>query len=266
MLSLGVLQTVYSGDKAEYFSDSVFSIIKESQLFFEYVIVVDGAVGSDLREILEQLRDLEKVSILELTVNVGLARALNYGLAKMKSDIVIRMDSDDIAMRDRLRISYDEYIASGEDVLGFGVSRFCSKSDLQKPITSGSSKSILFGFLFSSPLNHPTVVFKREVVLQVGGYPDVYRREDSALWLQLKASGYNIAVSKTPTLYFRQCENDIGRRIGWKYSISELILFKYKVRAFPSLILILIPLTLALFLLRNIPKKLFNVIYQLAKS
>lgn len=263
MSNLGVLQSVYHGDKASYLKDSVQSILNESNLIFEYCIVVDGPVGRELSEYLSGLQHLKFMRIHYLESNNGLAQALNYGLKNMSADLILRMDSDDIAVPGRIETSLKIFQEKKVDVLGFSKLTFCGGiEDFIADNWSDKRLSFLISFLLSSPLNHPTVLFKRNSILQVGGYPNIYRREDSALWLRLKSQGFSLARSETATLYFRQCDFDLERRLGWRYSLAELQLIPYKLKAFPMLFFIVIPSAVLLFLLRNVPAPIFRTLYR----
>ena len=46
-----------------------------------------------------------------------------------------------------------------------------------------------------NPINHMTAFYKTDLVKKVGGYPNIYKREDYGLWIKLTNYGakfYNI--------------------------------------------------------------------------
>ena len=102
---ISVLMSTYAGEKEANLRSAVTSILEQTSLPDELVLVIDGPVGIELEAV---IADLEKrsaspvVRIVRLHKNLGLARALNQGLSVCAGEYVARMDSDDISYRDRL--------------------------------------------------------------------------------------------------------------------------------------------------------------------
>src|SRR5690606_3842844 len=49
-------------------------------------------------------------TIVSLEKNVGLGKALNAGLEKCRNELVARMDSDDISVKDRCELQVQEFL------------------------------------------------------------------------------------------------------------------------------------------------------------
>jgi hypothetical protein len=77
-----------------------------------------------------------------------------------------------------------------------------------------------------SPFNHPTVMYRKKAVLNVGSYKQFLWNEDYYLWIRMLANGvkaYNIQES---LLYFRAGNEMFKRRGGFKYALQDIRLQK----------------------------------------
>ena len=78
-----------------------------------------------------------------------------------------------------------------------------------------------------NPINHPTVILKKEILLSVGNYENIKYFEDYYLWLKLIKKGYKIHLINSP-LVVMNVDNEYRKRWGIRYLIYEFI-FSYKV-------------------------------------
>lgn len=109
MCKLTVLMSVYSRENPRFLSISLKSILEQTYNNYKVVIVADGALGRELYDVIDafKIKFQEQGILLELfqiSKSVGLARALNYGLKKIDTKYVARMDSDDFSYSNRLEV------------------------------------------------------------------------------------------------------------------------------------------------------------------
>lgn len=112
-----------------------------------------------------------------------------------------------------------------------------------------------------NPINHPTVMFRKEAVLSVGSYKDFPLFEDWYLWVRMMMNGSKFYNVQESLLFFRISLDVYKRRGGLKYAINEHRLRKEMFRlhfiSFSDFI-IEIPLR---FLSRIIPSFIRKYIY-----
>src|SRR5699024_6203432 len=98
-----VLLSIYKNEKPEYVSKSLQSILNQSVLPNEIIIVEDGPLTDELYKTIGNFkREYPNVfKIVTLEQNVGLGLALNEGLVASSNELVARMDTDDIAKYNR---------------------------------------------------------------------------------------------------------------------------------------------------------------------
>lgn len=222
----GVLLSVYKKECPKHLSQALISIwndqtLKPSQI----VLVQDGPLTSELdTEIARWQVELGDVlTLVVLPKNVGLAAALNQGLQYCRYDLVARMDTDDIAMPERFILQVAFMQANQEVVVSSGFieewnSNFSAQlSSRRLPL---AHDDIVNFAKMRSPISHPASIFRKSVILEVGGYPDIYP-EDHLLWVRVIKAGYKLANIPQVLLRMRTGEDFITRR-GYTFLKGEL--------------------------------------------
>lgn len=98
-MKYSVLITVYRNDNPEYFRKALLSMIKQTKQPDEIVLVKDGAVPSEIQDVIDELdaKYPHMIVQVQLEKNVGLGLALNEGIKICRNELIARMDSDDIS-------------------------------------------------------------------------------------------------------------------------------------------------------------------------
>lgn len=226
---LSVLMSVYYKDSPSDLRQALSSLLSQSVLAEEVVIVLDGHVGKELTIELENFkckaRELNvTVKIAPLDENIGLGGALNYGTTLCSSDYIVRMDSDDLCAHDRFQTLVNFIKRNPRvDVIGGQVEEFQNEpGDLSRlRIVPEQHEAIVKFSKWRSPMNHVTVCIKRDVLLNSGGYESVLYKEDYFLWLKLIKYGAIFANLPNVHVHVRVGNGMVGRRHGLKF-------FKYE--------------------------------------
>src|SRR5699024_2389598 len=111
-------------------------------------------------------------SLIELKENVGLGMALNEGLKACKNELVARMDTDDISLPTRCEKQLHEFLTNPDlSIVGTNTDEFYeSPNDIvSSRIVPTKHEDILSFSKRRSPFNHPTVMYRKTDVLNVGG-------------------------------------------------------------------------------------------------
>lgn len=224
-----VLISVYIKDNASFFDSALQSIwcdttLKPSQV----VLVKDGPLNGDLEKIIEKWKSIieKNLTIVVLEKNSGLATALNEGLFHCHYDIVARMDSDDISLPNRFQSQIDFLTNHPEtSILGSAIEEWDESFSTRTGI-----KKLPENFIdikkfskFRSPINHPSVIFRKEAIINCGGYPNIYP-EDYLLWCIAIKKGY-IIRNQDEVLLKMRCGDSMMKRRGFKFLKGEIKLF-----------------------------------------
>ena len=173
--------SVYDG--ARYLRLAIDSILSQTFADFEFIIVDDGSTDST-PTILDTYTDSHIVRILNPT-NIGLIQSLNRGLALARGEFIARQDADDISHPERLQkqvLFLDENPQIG--LLGTSIEYIDEKNNsVRVSIRSAEPTLIRWQLLFGDPIIHSSVMFRRELVDNLGGYDERARHvEDYELW------------------------------------------------------------------------------------
>lgn len=187
MPKFSVLMSVYVNIKLSHFIECLDSIKEQSLLPSEVILVKDGNLDFNIYDVISPYDTLQ-ISIVENELNIGLPKSLNKGLKYCNHEIVFRMDSDDVCYKNRFEIQYNKFIQNDKlAVLGANVELIDENSNAivnvrNVPILDSEIRRIM---AYKNPFNHPSVVFKKSIVLSVGGFTDLYLYEDWYLWFKL---------------------------------------------------------------------------------
>ena len=218
-LTSTVLMSVYSRVSTIELRQSLGSLINQTRLPDQIVIVIDGPVSDEIQSILStfQTQSSIQVELVQLEVNGGLVKALNIGLSHCNGDWIIRMDADDIALANRIETQLTVLeLDSTVDVLGSAMYEFTSdpsKPDRLKPCKT-QHRDIVQSLAMRNPVNHPTVCIRRTLLESVGGYPQLPLLEDYFLWAKLIQKGATFKNLAEPLYLFRFDDATLQRRGG----------------------------------------------------
>ncbi|KIC93766.1 hypothetical protein OI18_15465 [Flavihumibacter solisilvae] len=170
----------------KYIREAINSVLEQSFTDFELLIVNDGSTDHTL-SVIDSFRD-ERIRVINQQ-NAGVAAALNNGLQHSNAPLIARFDADDICYHDRLRIQYD-FITSHSyySIVGSAVDYVDVEGNYVFTFyPSGKNNEELIRPDFQNcPFIHSSVIYRRDVVLNVGGYNEhAYTFEDHLLWKNL---------------------------------------------------------------------------------
>lgn len=217
-----VLMSVYYKEKAEFLNECLNSLIKQTCLAAQWVIVKDGPLNSELEKIISNFDEKNPglIKIVALEHNVGLGLALREGVKHCDYDIIARMDTDDIARADRFETQLKEFEKQTNlSICGSYIKEF--EGDPSNVVSTRkvplSNENIYLYQRRRSAFNHMTVMFKKNDVLEAGNYEDCPLMEDDMLWIRMMKKGYKM-INIPEYLVFARVGNDmIKRRGGFKY-------------------------------------------------
>lgn len=231
-----VLLPVYAGDQPEFFFRAVSSATREQELSPKQLVVVcDGPVDESISDFLHrasrgQETDLLgpiNVRVVRLKHNMGLANALNIGLAHCSHEIVARVDADDISLPQRFAIQIP-LIEGGLGLLGSAIQEF-SDDEVEAGLVRSmptSEEEIRRVISYRSPFAHPSVVYRKSAVEAVGGYEHLQLMEDYLLFARMVAAGVPCGNTPEVLVRYRVGSGAYKRRGGRHMLRSEMRLQK----------------------------------------
>jgi glycosyltransferase involved in cell wall biosynthesis len=272
VIKFSVLMSVYYKDNALFFQESVKSLLSQTLPPDQIVVVKDGPLPVELDLILFSLESEYKhlIVVVSLPMNLGLARALNFGFKFIKYDIIARMDSDDICIPNRFEVQIPYMVINKLDLIGGQICEFVDNPSnvVSFRVLPTTHERIVKFMKWRSPFNHPTIIFSRKLYETVNGYDEVFFPEDYMFFVKSFMAGFKFANVSDFVLNFRlgsAKNSSLKRRLGMQYALSEYKLYREFRRLKFISIFHLFLLLITKIPLRFLPPFLFRLIYKLSR-
>lgn len=184
-MKISVILPVYNAEK--YISKSIESILRQTFEDFELIIINDGSKDNSLN-IINKFTD-RRILLVDQE-NRGLAKTLNIGLDIAKGEYIARMDADDIALPNRFEEQMN-YLTKYPEVglLGSAIELIDENDKHISYHAPYIGHDILLRCMQNkgNPFKHPTVIFKREIAIKLGGFNENIGKyfEDYFLWYHM---------------------------------------------------------------------------------
>ncbi|MDG6460677.1 glycosyltransferase [Glaesserella parasuis] len=229
-MKFSVLISLYNKEKTSSLFECLHSIQSQSYQASEIVIVFDGKISKELKDIVFSFTNLP-IKVVELSKNIGLGKALNEGLKHCSYEWVFRMDTDDICILERFEKQVN-YIKKNPGVVLFGgqIEEF-DEITLEPigiryvPCTNNEIRDLIHK---KNTFNHMTVAYKKTIVQAAGGYQHHLFMEDYNLWLRIVSQYYEVGNLPDILVKARAGSGMCTRRRGIRYIKSEWKLMNLK--------------------------------------
>jgi hypothetical protein len=191
-------------------------------------MVLNGPVSADISTWINKVTD-ERLKLFSLQENEGLATALNFLLEKVMHinnyKFIARMDADDISLASRFEIQRN-FLLNNRQISCVGSwykeidesGNFLSYQKL--PVSNEEIKNF---FRKRSPMAHPSVIFRREMIEKAGYYPtNTLRLEDYIFWSNALKIDLKLANVPEYLLLFRRDKDFYNRRSGIRFGFNYI--------------------------------------------
>lgn len=263
---ISVVMSVYKNDNCYHFKEAVDSLLAQTLLPSEIIIVVDGSVDENIKTLLFDFSKIDIFKIIYLENNKGLANALNIGVNASSFNIIARMDSDDICLPDRLQKQMKFLINNDLDIVGGQILEFGANiNDVISERKVPLDHTEIVKFLKTrSPFSHPTIIFHKKVFKIINGYDVNVFPEDYDFFVRAFLNNFKFGNVKETVLFFRvgsDKKSALKRRHGYRYAKNEFKLYKkfYKLKFYN--LFDFLKVVLGKIPLRLLPFSIFSLLY-----
>ena len=232
-IKVSVLMSIYVKEKPEYLKAAMDSVLNQTYPIDEIMLIEDGPLTEELYALIHDYQSKHaNIRTFAFEQNQQLGRALAKGVELCRNELVARMDTDDIAMPDRIekQVAYMEEHPEVH-VLGGAIREFNDEGTTDRvKLMPKTQEEIVEYVKVRNPLNHMTVMFRRSAILEVGNYKHFPFLEDYSLWSRMLSKGYQIRNLDEILVRARTSMALVKRRSGWAYykDFSKLRKFQYE--------------------------------------
>jgi glycosyltransferase involved in cell wall biosynthesis len=222
--------SVYAKENPQYFAECLDSVLAQTVLPDEIVIVKDGPLTDGLEAALDSFRCAGDLRLIALPENVTQGPARAEGVKAAKYEWVAIMDSDDVCVPDR----FEKQIGMIEDdpslsLIGGQISEFAEgaanaadSDEAVKRLVPTGHDAILKYAGRRNPFNCMTVMMRRDLALSAGNFAYFPWFEDYDLWVRMIRRGAVCANRPDVLVNARVGGGMYSRRRGWTYIRSEV--------------------------------------------
>lgn len=222
MPRMSVVMPVLDGER--YLPDTLTSLMAHLPKDAEVRVMDDGSTDATPRLLEEVAASDQRFIIHRHESPAGVHASLNELIAAGDSELVARMDADDIILPTRWRVT-DAAMRNADFVFTSVV--FINSDGKPRGVDHPghfSAEATPYHLAYGSMLVHPTATFRRTAFEELGGYADT-RAEDYELWMRAAVAGHRIVRTMTPGLKYRRHEEQVSLRRAWLAEHQESPLY-----------------------------------------
>lgn len=213
-----VVMPVYNAE--EYLSEAIESVLSQSYIDFEFIIINDCSSDSS-PEIIRQFEEKDnRIRVIHNDTNLKITRSLNKGIEEANGEYIIRMDADDICEKQRFDVQikfmdqHPQFGVCGSQAKILGTDKYFFKTFYQK------DDEIRASLLIGTGIIHPTTIIRKSVLdkLEIKYNPEFDYSDDIDLWFRISLIS-KLANIPDVLLQYRSHEKNWTRT--YKESIKE---------------------------------------------
>jgi len=207
------------------------------------IVINDGSSDETVQSVREFEDKHPNFELIDLGVNGGKAAALNHGLKKCTTDIVISIDADSYILKDGIKHLVGRYLSDPPNTKAV-AGEILIRNSRENWITKAQEWDYFLGIasikriqsLFQGTLvaQGAFSLYDRKTLLEMGGWPEMVG-EDIVLTWKILLAGYRVGHAED-ALAFTDCPNTLKKfvrqRQRWSRGLIEafkanpMILFK----------------------------------------
>lgn len=192
--AISVIMAVYNSEK--YLGAAIESILNQDFIDFEFIIINDGS-SDESEEIIDRYARRDRRIQIYSQTNQGLPKSLNRGIDLATGKYIARMDADDLSLPERLSKQF-AFMERYPDISICGTwIELIGDEDKYIDRYPTTHNTICCWLLFAIGLAHPSVMMRREILLENKLYydPSYVYCEDYEFWVRLSA---NLRLANLP--------------------------------------------------------------------
>lgn len=156
---VSIIMPVYNSEK--YIRDTIDSVLTQDYDHFEFIIINDGSTDSSVG-IIESYTD-KRIRLLHNDGNRGLVFSLNRAIDEARAPYIARIDADDIAFPQRIKLQA-AFLDNNPEV-GLCGTWYENMGDKTGPVRLETEHNeIVFRLLYQFHMLHPSWMFRKEVL------------------------------------------------------------------------------------------------------
>lgn len=169
---------VYNSER--FIRQAITSILEQTFHDFEFLIIDDGSTDNS-EAIVQAFRD-SRIRFFRNEKNLGITATLNKGILLAQTPYLARMDADDISYPDRLQKQVDYLEANPDCGMVSSLTRVIDQGGKPVRVDKFKSEHYYYNQNFICWIYHPTVMYRKQALLDVNLYTASYSEDFEIFW------------------------------------------------------------------------------------
>lgn len=198
---------------AKYFSETLESLVKQTEKDFDVVIIDDCSSDSaQLQSVVENFRDKLSLTLVRTAKNINGAGARNLGVELSHGKYIAFLDADDLFEPEKLQVCRDEIAQrSNENFIIYTQLKFKARGNSNfelRPLIGKPQRMTVGEYLFgnSGLMQTSTLVMPRKVFHKIEFNPDFRRHQDYDFVLRAATLGTDFVYIPQPLAVWHKPE------------------------------------------------------------
>lgn len=199
----------------KWLSETLSSVFNQTYTNIEVIVVDDGSIDNTKKIVLNHSKKI----FYYYQKNKGPSAARNLGIKKSKGEYIAFLDSDDLWEKNKLSKQIS-YLENNKDVhLVFSnVTIMNEKGDRlyihSNEVPSERKEIIKKFFMGQITMNTPTIVARKDSVLNIGGFDEELPLREDHFFLMIMAHNYKLFHFKEPLVNRRVNQQSMSNSIN----------------------------------------------------
>ena len=199
------------------------------------IVINDGSSDKTVDSVKALQSAHPNLELIDLGHNGGKASALNHGLAKCTTDIIISIDADSYILKDGIRHLVGRYLSDPINTKAV-AGEILIRNSRENWVTKAQEWDYFLGIatikriqsLFQGTLvaQGAFSLYDRKTVLELGGWPEMVG-EDIVLTWRILSAGYRVGHAED-ALAFTDCPNTLSKFINQRRRWSRGLIEAFK--------------------------------------
>jgi glycosyltransferase involved in cell wall biosynthesis len=199
-----VLMPVYNAER--FLREAIDSILSQSYRNFEFLIIDDGSTDRSA-ELVKSYND-PRIRFIQNEHNLGVSATLNKGIDLARTDLIARMDADDISYPKRLQKQYEYMLVHPDCALLSTWCRVVTEDRQFVRLERYRTKFYYYNLTFECVIYHPTIMFRKSMIEEVGKYSMPHSEDFDLFWRT--SIHYKISNLMEPLLDYRMSSTSLN--------------------------------------------------------
>lgn len=207
---ISVVMPNYNGRK--FVEQAINSVLRQTYINFELIVVDDCSTDDSLEIIKSISKEDNRIKIISLKQNLGVALARNRGISEAKGDYIALIDNDDLWIDDKLERQL-AIAKKGADVVYCSYDFIDENNKIIKRAFIVPQNATFKSMLTSSVISCSTAFVKADLLKQHPFKADYYH-EDYVLWMELLGTPINAVGDSKVLMHYRQIKGSRSNKKG----------------------------------------------------